>query len=359
MSFDLKSLLHFVIKHNASDLHLTVGSPPVLRINGGLRPLKGSILQPEDTAFIANSIMPERCKLEVEKKGATDFGFAFENLARFRTSVYKQKGKMGIALRLIPSKMLTFEEIGLSPIVKDLLNRPRGLILVTGPTGCGKTTTLASMIDYLNKNTDCHIVTIEDPIEYYHEHQKSIITQREIPVDVSDFAEGLRSSLRMDPDVVLVGEMRDVETMSAAITAAETGHLVFATLHTTGAPRTINRIVESFPVGEQEQIRSQLSQALMAVFTQALVPKLDGTGRVAAFEIMINTSAIANLIREKKLHQIYSHIQTGSNVGMITLDDHLVTLYEQEKISIQSVLEYAEDPEEINKKISGTQYKKF
>ncbi len=342
MPFDIRSLLQFVIEKGASDLHLTVASQPILRIHGSLRPIKGPQLQEEDTALIANSITPERCKNEFKAKGSTDFGFSFEGLARFRASVYRQKGNTGIALRLIPSRIMSLEEVGLPPVVKDILVKPKGLILVTGPTGSGKTTTLASMIGYLNKATDSHIITIEDPIEYQHEHSKSIMTQREIGVDVSNFSEGLRSALRMDPDVILVGEMRDLETMSAALTAAETGHLVLATLHTSGAPRTINRIVNSFPVDEQEQIRAQLSQALLAVFTQALLPSPDSRGRTAAFEIMINTNAIANLIRENKTHMIYSHIQTGGQLGMITLDDYLTQLYQQGKIDAKTYKEYSE-----------------
>ncbi|HTF56444.1 MAG TPA: PilT/PilU family type 4a pilus ATPase, partial [Planctomycetota bacterium] len=262
MAVELNKLLNLVVEKKASDLHLTVGIPPTIRISGRLKPLNVPPLTSDDTVAFMKAITPERCQQELKEKGGADFGFAFEKKARFRVAVYMQKGNAGVALRQIPNKLLSFEDIGLPASVKNLLMRPRGLVLVTGPTGCGKTTTLATMIDFINIEEDCHIITIEDPIEYYHEHKKSIITQRELGVDVGSFAEAIRRGLRMDPDVILVGEMRDLDTLSAAITAAETGHLVFGTLHTTGATRTINRIVDAFPVEQQEQIRAQLSTAL-------------------------------------------------------------------------------------------------
>jgi twitching motility protein PilT len=321
-------LLETCIRVNASDIHLHVGRPPVLRMDGRLRSLETKVLEPDDTVALMKSVTPERNQQELQEEGGTDFGFAFGDKGRFRVSVFRQKGNISMVLRLIPSRILTFEEIGLPPIVRTLCRRPRGLFLVTGPTGSGKTTTLATMLDYVNRNVgDRHIITIEDPIEYYHPHAKCCFTQREVGVDVPSFAEALRRCLRMDPDVVLVGEMRDLETMEAAIRAAETGHLVFATLHTTGAQGTINRIIDAFPVQQQEQIRVQLSTNLIAVLSQTLLPKKNG-GRVAAYEFLLVTPAISNLIRENKTYRIDSSIQTGKKWGMQLLDEHLWTLYD-------------------------------
>ncbi|MBI4566117.1 MAG: type IV pilus twitching motility protein PilT [Planctomycetes bacterium] len=356
MAVELNKLLNLVVEKRASDLHLTVGIPPTIRLNGRLKPLNTPPLTPDDTVGFMKSIAPERCQQELKEKGGADFGFAFEKKARFRVAVYMQKGQVGIALRLIPSKILSFEEIGLPPSVKNLLGRPRGLILVTGPTGCGKTTTLATMIDFINKDEDCHIITIEDPIEYYHEHKTSIVSQRELGVDIGSFAEAIRRGLRMDPDVILVGEMRDLETISAAITAAETGHLVFATLHTTGATRTLNRIVDAFPVEQQEQIRAQLSTALLSVVSQVLLPTVDGNGVVAAFEIMIITAAIQHLIRENQTHKIVSAIQTGAKEGMILLDDFLYNLFIQKKITYQTMMASAQAPDDLEQKIREFTY---
>ena len=264
---------------------------------------------------------------ELQEVGGADFGFAFEDVARFRVAIFKQRGNIGLVLRLIPKTILTFEQLGLPKLVQELLEQPRGLILVTGPTGSGKSTTLATMIDWINQQHADHIITVEDPIEYYHDHKKSVVCQREVGVDVPTFAEALRRALRMDPDVILVGEMRDLETIESAITAAETGHLVFGTLHTTGAVRTIDRIVDAFPSNQQEQIRTQIAGNLKAVISQALIPKKGGFGRVAAFEIMISTPAIQNLIRENKSYRIVSAIQTGHKYGMNLLDEHLLQLY--------------------------------
>jgi len=322
-------LLETCIRHDASDIHLHVGRPPVLRIHGRLRALETKTLEPDDTMALMKSITPERNQQEFQEEGTTDFGFAFGDKGRFRVSVFRAKGSVGIVLRLIPSRIMTFEEIGLPGIIKSLCRRPRGLFLVTGPTGSGKTTTLATMINYINDNFDQHIITVEDPIEYFHEHKKSILTQREVGVDVPSFAEAVRRGLRQDPDVMLVGEMRDLETMEAAIRAAETGHLVFATLHTTGAQGTINRIIDAFPVAQQEQIRVQLSVTLLAVLSQTLVPKVGGIGRVAAYEFLLVTPAISNLIRENKTYRIDSSIQTGKKFGMQLLDDHLWRLYDE------------------------------
>jgi twitching motility protein PilT len=337
-------LLEACIKMGASDLHLTVGRPPVLRIHGRLRPLETKVLEPEDTAELMKSVTPDKKQQELQEKGGTDFGFAFGDQARFRTAVFKQKGNITIVLRLIPSRLMSFEEIGLPKICSALCRRPRGLFLVTGPTGCGKTTTLASMINYINETLDRHIVTVEEPIEYYHQHKKSIITQREVGVDTPTFAEALKRVLRQDPDVILVGELRDLETMENAIRAAETGHLVFSTVHTTGCQGTINRIIDAFPVAQQEQIRVQMSTNLLAVLSQTLCPLKDGKGRVAAYEFMVVTPAIANLIRENKTYRIESSIQTGKKLGMQLLDDHLWELYDKDKISLEEMLDKARQP---------------
>jgi twitching motility protein PilT len=350
-------LLEACMKMGASDLHLTVGRPPVLRINGRLRPLETKVLEPEDTTALMKSITPDKKQQELQEKGGTDFGFAFGDMARFRTAIFKQKGNVTIVLRLIPYKLLTFEEIGLPKICSALCRRPRGLFLVTGPTGCGKTTTLASMINYINETLDKHIVTVEEPIEYYHLHKKSIVSQREVGVDTSTFAEALKRVLRQDPDVILVGELRDLETMENAIRAAETGHLVFSTVHTTGCQGTINRIIDAFPVAQQEQIRVQMSTNLLAVLSQTLCPLKNGKGRVAAYEFMVVTSAISNLIRENKTYRIESSIQTGKKLGMQLLDDHLWELYDKDKISLEEMLDKARQPnamlEKAEKKHGG------
>lgn len=352
MTVELNKLLELVVEKKASDLHLTVGLPPTIRLHGRLRHLKAEKLTPDDTVAYMRAITSERCQQELKERGGSDFGFAFEKKARFRSAVYMQKGNVGIALRQIPSRLLSFEEIGLPPAVKNLLFRPRGLMLVTGPTGSGKTTTLATMIDFINTEMDCHIVTVEDPIEYYHEHKKAIVTQREVNVDVGSFHEAVRRALRMDPDVIMVGEMRDLETMQAAITAAETGHLVLGTLHTTGAARTINRIIDAFPQEQQEQVRAQLSTALLAVLSQVLMPRADTSGVVAGFEVMTMTSAIEHLIRENQTHKILSAIQTGTKLGMVLLDDFLFNLFVQKIISFQDMMQFATNPSDLQTKIA-------
>jgi twitching motility protein PilT len=343
-------LLHACVTQGASDIHISVGRPPVLRIDGHLRPLETKVLEPEDATALMKSITPDRCQQELQEEGGTDFGFAFGEAARFRVSVFKQKGCVSIVLRQIPNKILTFEEIGLPKICAALCRRPRGLFLVTGPTGSGKTTTLATMINYINENFDRHIVTVEDPIEYYHPHKKSILNQREVGVDVPSFAEALRRVLRMDPDVILVGELRDLETISNAIRAAETGHLVFSTVHTTSAAGTVNRIIDVFPVEQQEQIRTQLSGNLIAVLSQELCPLATGRGRCAAYEFMVVTPAIANLIRENKTYRIDSSIQTGKKLGMQLLDEHLWSLYDAGKITLESMLEKGRQPGALQQK---------
>jgi twitching motility protein PilT len=354
----MSDLLQLVVDEGASDLHLSVGVPPVLRIHGRLSPLNSDPLTREDTERLMRSITSEDHQLMVREKGSTDFGFGFGEAARFRVSVLRQKGCYGIVLRLIPSHLMTLEEIGLPHQVKELLYRPRGLILVTGPTGSGKSTTLASMVNVINEDRDCHIITIEDPVEYYHDHKKSVITQRELGVDTTSFAYALRGALRQDPDVILVGEMRDLETMEAAITAAETGHLVFATLHTTGAARTVDRIIDAFPTNQQEQVRTQLSSNLVAVVSQLLMIRDDKPGRVAAFEIMISTPSIRALIRDNKTFRITSDIQTGARWGMMTLDAHLVSLFERGLISFEDVVTKAQDQEAVAQKLQGLSGKK-
>ena len=351
---DLKELLQIVVERNASDLHLAVGKPPLLRIDGVLKYVDIDTLTPEDTEKFAKSVSSEKHQQRVEEMGGTDFGFSFGDLARFRVSVFRERGHYGMTLRLIPYKLLSLEEIGLPPLIRDLLYRPRGLILVTGPTGSGKTTSLAAMINLINEERNCHIITIEDPIEYYHSHKKSLITQREVGVDVHSFSEAVIRGLRQDPDVILIGEMRDLGTMEAAITAAETGHLVFSTLHTTGATRTVDRIIDAFPIAQQEQIRTQLSVSILAVISQVLLPRATGKGRVAAFEIMVCTPAIANLIREKNTYRITSSIQTGGKLGMKTLDSSLLELYEEGLIAYEDVVTMSSEPEEVEERLSGT-----
>ena len=344
---EMAELLDRVIAEEASDLHIAVGRPPTLRLDGSLIHIGESPLEAEDTERLVKSITSDENQQRVREKGGVDFGFSYGEQARFRVSVFRQKGVLGMALRLIPSRIMTLEEIGLPPGLKEILFRPRGLILVTGPTGSGKTTTLASMINIINHERDCHIITIEDPIEYYHGHARSIVTQREVGVDVTTFKEALRMGLRADPDVILVGEMRDLETMSAAITAAETGHLVFATLHTTGAARTVDRIIDAFPKDQQGQIRTQLSLSILAVISQLLLVKASGKGRIAVFEIMIATPAIQNLIREGKSYRITSDIQTGSKYGMRTLDAGLVDLFNRGIITYEDAVSKAQDPEQV------------
>ena len=350
---EIGELLRIVVERNASDLHLVVGKPPVLRIDGRLDVLDYEPLTPEDTERMMKSIASPAHQQRVREVGGTEFGFAFGSLARFRVSIYREKGRISIAMRLIPYKLLTFEEIGLPDKIKELLYRPRGLILVTGPTGSGKTTTLATMIDYINTHRDCHILTIEDPIEYYHEHKRSIVTQRELGVDVPSFAEAIIRGLRQDPDVMMVGEMRDLATIDAALTAAETGHLVFSTLHTTGAAQTIDRIIDAFPTERQEQVRVQVSQYLIAVISQILIPRASGQGRIAAFEIMVAIPAIQSLIREKKTYRITSFIQTGARYGMMTLDQHLFELYSRGIITYEDMITRAQNPEELQQKVEG------
>jgi twitching motility protein PilT len=348
----MSDLLQLMVSEGAADLHIRVNIPPVIRLHGILHRVEGPVLRPEDTEELMRSITSEDHIQQIREKGGADFGFAFGELARFRVSAFKEKGNFALVLRQIPSKLLTMEQIGIPPSVKELLWRPRGLILVTGPTGSGKTTTLASLLNIINEERDeAHIITIEDPIEYYHKHKKAVVTQREVNVDVPNFAEALRRALRQDPDCILVGELRDLETMEAAITAAETGHLVFGTLHTTGAAKTIDRITNAFPMNQQEMIRIQLSTVLQAVISQLLVPRVDKPGRVAIFEIMVNTPSIAALIRDNKTFRIQSDIQTGAKFGMVTLDSFLLEKYEAGMIAEEEVLTKAQDPTTILQKL--------
>lgn len=347
----IDKLLQTVVNRNASDLHIAVGQPPVLRLHGRLVKLETKVLEPEDTVGLMKSISPERCQQELQEVGGSDFGFAFGDQARFRVSIFKQRGNVGMVLRQIPNKLLSMDQLGTPPVMKKLIMRPRGLILVTGPTGSGKSTTLAACIDYLNDNCDHHIITIEDPIEFYHYHKKSTVNQREIGVDVPSFAEAIRRALRQDPDVILVGEMRDLETIEAAITAAETGHVVFGTLHTTGAQGTVNRIIDVFPTNQQEQIRVQLSTAIIGILSQALLPKIGG-GRVAAYEMLTVVPAIANLIRENKTYRINSSIQTGHKLGMQLLDEHMFKLWKEGLVEEHEVLIKANNAEELAARIA-------
>jgi len=337
-------LLETVYVRGASDLHIAVGQPPVLRLHGRLVKLETKVLEPDDTVALMKSITPERCQLELQQVGTTDFGMAFGDKARFRCSVFKQRGNTGMVLRQIPNKLMSMDDLNTPPIMKDLIMRSRGLILVTGPTGSGKSTTLAGCVDYLNENVDHHIITIEDPIEFYHYHKKSTVNQREVGVDVPTFSEAIRRALRQDPDVILVGELRDLETIEAAITAAETGHVVFGTLHTSSASGTINRIIDVFPTNQQDQIRTQLSTAIIGILAQQLLPRIQG-GRVAAYEMLVVTSAIANLIRENKTFRITSSIQTGHKLGMQLLDEHLFKLWKENTITKEDAIAKANLPD--------------
>jgi len=338
---NVNDLMTLAVEKGASDLHLNPGRPPVFRINGSLVSMDGDALDDAAAEVLCRELCSEEQWAEVEDGGTTDFGLAHAGGDRFRVSVMRQRGRHSAVLRLIPSRLLSFEEIGLPAPCVEMLKRPRGLILVTGPTGSGKTTTLASMIDWINTNLDRHVVTIEDPIEYYHTHKKGLVTQREIGHDVPDFPEAMRRVLRQDPDVILLGEMRDLETISAAITAAETGHLVFGTLHTTGSSRTVDRIIDAFPANQQEQIRAQLSVSIVAVISQVLLPRKGG-GRVAAFEVMLMNPAIANLVRKNETNKIQSTIQTSRRQGMVTLDDFLLDLVKRDVIERATALDAAQ-----------------
>jgi len=345
-TIQIDKLLMAAVKGGVSDIHITAGQPPVFRQSGAMTPQATKVLTPDDTNGLMKSITPERCQAELAEKGGCDFGFAFKDVARFRVSVFKQRGTIAMVLRQIPNKMLTPEQLGVPEVCKKMVQRPRGLFLVTGPTGSGKSTTLASLINFINETHHHHIITIEDPIEFYHHSKKCTVNQREIGTDVTSFSEALRRALRQDPDIILVGELRDLETIEAAISAAETGHVVFGTLHTSSAQGTVNRIIDAFPTNQQEQVRTQLSTAIIGVVSQALIPKIGG-GRVAAYEILVVTPAIGNLIRENKTFRINSSIQTGAKLGMQLLDDHLFKLWNEKKITEEDAIAKSQAPDDL------------
>ncbi|WP_437961652.1 type IV pilus twitching motility protein PilT [Sorangium sp. So ce119] len=348
LRYTLQQLLRAMVEKGASDMHITSGTPPLLRIDGTVVPLKLPPLMPSDTKQLCYSVLSEEQVAQFEQRNELDLSFGMKGLARFRANIYMQRGAVAAAFRQIPFRIMNFDELGLPPIVLDIASKPRGLVLVTGPTGSGKTTTLASIIDKINSEQRLHILTIEDPIEYLHPHKLSLVNQREIGSDTASFKDALRYALRQDPDVVLVGEMRDLETVESALTIAETGHLVFATLHTNSAISTINRIIDVFPPHQQSQVRQQLSFTLVAVMTQLLLPRANGPGRVMAMEVMIPNAAIRNLIREDKLHQVYSQMQMGqAGSGMQTMAQSLVSLYQRRMITLEEAFAAAADGDEI------------
>jgi len=353
-SLHIDRLLEACIKMGGSDIHIVVGRPPVLRLSGRLRSLETKVLEPDDTVALMKSITPEKNQQELQEVGSTDFGFAFGDAGRFRTAVFRQKGYISMVLRLIPSALLSFEQIGLPKICAALCRRPRGLFLVTGPTGSGKTTTLASMINYINESMDHHIVTIEEPIEYYHNHKKSVINQREVGLDTPSFAEALRRSLRQDPDIVLVGEMRDRETLTAAMRAAETGHLVFGTLHANNAAQTIQRILDLFPQEERELARSTFALTIRAIISQQLLPGIrPDVTRVPAVEVLIRTPIVRKLISDERESDIPTAIRAGSGEGMIDYTSSLCKLVEEEYIDLKVAMDYAPNVEELKMAMKG------
>lgn len=350
--YSLQDLLKKMIEINASDLHITVGTQPVYRVNGELVRIDGEILTPSVTKQMCYSILTEAQKKRFEEEWELDFSFGIKGVSRFRANIFMQRGAVAAAFRRIPYKVMSFEELGLPPIIKTLCDKPRGLILVTGPTGSGKSTTLASMVDKINNEKKVHIITIEDPIEYLHPHKQAVVNQREVHADTKSFITALKYILRQDPDVVLIGEMRDLETIEAALTVSETGHLTFGTLHTNSAVQTINRIIDVFPPHQQPQIRAQLSFVLEGVICQQLLQRADGKGRVLACEVLIPNPAIRNLIREDKLHQIYSMMQTGQEEhGMITMSQSLYELYKKGLITYEDAINRAVYPDEVRNMI--------
>lgn len=341
-----------MVDEGGTDLHITTNSPPVIRVHGILKRIDHPPLTPGETKQIIYSILNDNQKYKFEENWELDFSFGIKGIARFRANVFMQRGAVAGAFRRIPYEIWGFEKLGLPPVCTSLADKPRGLVLLTGPTGSGKTTTLAAMIDKINKERPVHIITIEDPIEYLHSHRKAIINQRELHADTKGFPEALRGALREDPDVVLIGEMRDLETIQSAITTAETGHLTFGTLHTNSASQTINRIIDVFPPHQQDQIRTQLSMNLMGIVTQALLPKADGRGRCLAVEVLIPNAAIRHLIRDNKIHQIYSTMQTGQEkYGMITFNQSLANLYFKKEITMELAMSISHNVEELNELI--------
>jgi len=348
MAATMHDLLTILVERGASDLHITTGSYPQIRVHGGLSPLSQfEVLTPQDTQRLAYSVLNEAQKQKFEEENELDLSFGISGLARFRCNVYRQRGAVACAVRVIPVKIRGFHELNLPPIVEQLAERPKGLILVTGPTGSGKSTTLAAMIDKINDELDGHIMTIEDPIEFVHQHKKCLVNQREVFSDTQSFKIALKHILRQDPDVVLVGEMRDLETISAALTIAETGHLTLATLHTNSCAQTMNRIIDVFPTSQQDQVRAQLSLVLEGVLSQQLIPTSDGRGRAMAMEIMVATPAIRNLIREEKIHQIYSAMQAGQKFGMQTMNQSLLSLVQRSQITREEALNRTMNSEEL------------
>ncbi len=347
----VEEILAAAKRAGASDVHITVGIPPKMRVNGKLIAMEGDRLLPQDTLEIANSVMNDSQRQRFEEKGEVDMSFAIAGEGRYRVNIYKQRGSAALAFRLVDTVVPSPEVLGVPASVIDLYQKKRGLILVTGPTGSGKSTTLAAIIDKINNNREAHVITLEDPIEYLHQHKQAIVNQREIGLDTMSYANALRAALREDPDVILVGEMRDFETISVAITAAETGHLVLSTLHTIGAASTVDRVIDVFPPHQQQQIRVQLANVLEAVISQQLVPMIGGKGRVAAFEVLHTNPAVRNLIREGKTHQITSVMQTNRKAGMMTMDDALCQLYSEYKIDREMALQFAQDPENMKTKL--------
>jgi len=355
MTFNLRALLEEMIQKDASDLHITVAERPKLRVDGDIVDSSAlEVLTPKDTLQLAYSVLTENQKKRFETDDELDFSFGIQNLARFRGNVFKQRGCVAMVIRMIPFNVRTFQELGLPPVIAKLAERPRGLILVTGPTGSGKSTTLAAIIDKINKERKGHIITVEDPIEFIHRHQSCLVNQREIGTDTKTFAAALKYALREDPDVILVGEMRDLETVGAALTIAETGHLVLATLHTNSAAESINRVIDVFPSTQQSQVRAQLAFVLEGVITQTLLPRLKGRGRSMAAEIMVATPAIRALIRDDKVHQIYSAMQSGKKFGMQTMNDALYQLYTSRDVAQEECERVSHDPKEFLRMIGIT-----
>jgi twitching motility protein PilT len=355
MTLNLRALLEEMIQKDASDLHITAAERPKLRVDGDIVDSSATeVLTPKDTLQLAYSVLTENQKKRFETEDELDFSFGIQNLARFRGNVFKQRGCVAMVIRMIPFNVRTFQELGLPPILAKLSERPRGLILVTGPTGSGKSTTLAAIIDKINKERKGHIITVEDPIEFIHRHQSCLVNQREIGTDTKTFASALKYALREDPDVILVGEMRDLETVAAALTIAETGHLVLATLHTNSAAESINRVIDVFPSTQQSQVRAQLAFVLEGVVTQTLLPRLKGRGRAMAAEIMVATPAIRALIRDDKVHQIYSAMQSGKKFGMQTMNDALYQLYTSRDVAQEECERVSHDPKEFLRMIGIT-----
>ncbi len=353
MMVSVVELLRTAKEAGASDLHITVGIPPKMRVNGDLITMNYPRLMPADTMQAVLEVMTEQQRDKFEERGELDMSFSVSDLGRFRVNAFKQRGTMAMAIRIVGTQVPDVETLGIPDSVIDLYNRKRGLVLVTGPTGSGKSTTLAALVDKINRNREAHVITLEDPIEYLHRHDKSMVNQREIGLDTENYSNALRAALREDPDVILVGEMRDYETISVAITAAETGHLILSTLHTIGAANTVDRIIDVFPPHQQQQIRVQFANVLEAVVSQQLIPKADGSGRVAAFEVLHANYAVRNLIREGKSHQLLSVMQTGRKQGMITMDEAILQLLASGEINREMAIQFATDPEAMSLRLNG------